>query len=209
MAVNDVYRARVCVYTDTQIGLNTLYFRETITGDPVDPLLSLANALDAAFETPLKAWMSPKARYRGVEVRLVDPTLGLPFPATTNDGPGVTGLVNIPQQVSGVVSYYTAIVNKSGRGRSYIPFPNDTSSNDEGYINNAGLALLQAVLTPYIANYVIPGFSMPSTYEPVHRRSAGTPGVFLYDTIILSEARKRFGTQRRRGQYGRQNVPPF
>lgn len=208
MAVGDVYKVRMVNYTNQQIGLTTFYAVETVaTALMPDASLRIASLMDVALSATMKAWMSPSASYRGVDCRLVSPTLGLPNIAIGNDGPGAAAGSNLPQQVSGLIASYSNPPSRRMRGRFYIPFPSDTWSDLNGYLNAAGVAALQNVQS-VIAATIVAGGVDPGQWQVQHRYKSG-PATFAYTSIIYYTSRDRFATQRRRGQYGRRNIPPF
>lgn len=211
MALNDIYKVRIVCNTDTQIGMNVTYWKEVLTGDPVVPALSFALALDAILAPLYRGFMSPDALYRGLDCQLISPTVGLAFTSVGNTGAGSAGGANIPQQVSGLLAWKSVPASRASRGRTYIPFPSTSFSDPTGYMLPAGQAALDAIRAALVATCVVPGATIPSQYQMVHRQKtgAGPPPTFSYNTIVEGLSRDRFATQRRRGQYGRRNLPPF
>lgn len=215
-AVGSNYQVQVCCYTPTQISLNTSYWQVTAIGAGTDMSVSaMAVGFDTVFKDVYKPWMSPQATYRGVQVKWLPATL-IPqagYAAVTNDGPGTAAGLNLPTQVSGVITWRTALAGRRYRGRIYPGFPSDTWADNGGNLSVAGQTQLAIIATAYSVPVVIAGVGgVQDVTFALQVRSfllIGPPRQYSYFPTTGWTARTRFATQRRRGQYGRQNALPY
>lgn len=219
MAIGDIWRIKALCYDTTllQIQLNNMYFVVVSDTGAGPPALNVAQAFDVVVAPLYKALMSANSKYRGVQAQFIgQPPLLPQIPVDThaNDGPGVgAGANTVPAQVSGVVSWKTALAGKHYRGRIYPGFLDTGFVDTWGEITNAGVAALQALGNAWATNRSVtygPSIAnLQLVVQGVFRDAMGIVTSVAYQRVVSALARNRLGTQRRRGQYGRNNPLPW
>lgn len=204
MAVGDILQSRIETSFGTQSSQNIRHWRVSAEVAPAATHAQIAANLDTSIAPLYKAVLSTSATYRGVAVRRI-----FPLPPTieaianANLGAGTIAGDPLPKQTAGVVTFRTALAGRKFRGRFYAAFPAESDNNASTLPSNAyvaGLALLGGVFT---LSRTIPNGAGSTTIDPViwHRRTS------TFDVITNIVARTIWGTQRRRGDYGRPNPP--
>lgn len=202
LQLNDVWEAKfICVLGD-QVSQNVLHYRITaLAGTPTDVML--AAALDTNFNLLYKALMSVQAQYRGVIVQRVNP-LPRTYAAFTIANAGVGALAGdpLPKQTCGVLTKRTVFAGAKFRGRLYIPFPSEGVSDapsgrpSAGYLGSAAL-LGVGVQTPI----PVGGGGNTCTAIPCIHHGGGATS-----DITTCDPRPYWATQRRRSDFGSQNI---
>ena len=122
---------------------------------------------------------------------------------------GTAGTTPIPTQVAGMVSFYCEDGGRKGRGRSYIPFPDQasnvaaTDTPITAYVNNLDL-FAAAVLGP---NEISSGPNTLTLNGGLFDQYS--PSIPVFRPFVTWISRRRWATQRKRGNYGRANANPF
>lgn len=206
--LGDVYEVKFASQCAGQAGINvTHWVCNTVTGGGALDT-TFASVLDTAMAPLYKLVMGANATYYGVRVQRISPLpKSLPVVAAGFTGIGGAGPGCLPTQVSGIITWQSAVAGRKYRGRSYVPFP---YSGAQDTVLDAPTAAYKAALQN-LAN------GMAGPYTPAtgggtsfmlaciwHRLSATvTP-------ITNGRANQKFATQRRRGNYGAANAyPPF
>jgi len=167
--------------------------------------LDCAEIFDTALAPLYKAIMSPTTNYDGTEVSIINRT---PKPITQkwtlNSGPGTIGTKTLPTQVAGIISWGTAFAGRAFRGRSYIPNLADGWKSTGGipttFFQTAMAALASSILGR--TSFTDIG-TANATFILFHRRTLGFNLMLSYDIPL------KFATQRRRGNYGKNRIPPI
>jgi len=185
-----------------QRGLNVVHYLVGGTLGLVTQLSEIATALRTAVDTKALAIVPAAVEFAGVSAQLIDP---LPVSARWSGGgptgPGTFAGVPGPKQVTMVVTKQTEFAGRSERGRCYVPFPSKDAEDTDGTPTDAYLLKVQDLYDYILGNLT---FTVPSggaTLVPViwHRESRTTTRLYA---IRYND---KFGTQRRRGDYGRPN----
>jgi hypothetical protein len=121
-----------------------------------------------------------------------------------------TGGANLgPTQNSGVISKHTALAGRPFRGRNYIPFPWPAAIDANGAPTGAYSSLLNLLCAKLDTVLTVTGALGSATLVQTiyHAKGYGRPPAFQHTTTrtVGTFASGRYGTQRRRGEYGRQN----
>lgn len=196
---------RVVARVGVQAAINVLHFSVTAsTGSGVTEA-EAAEALDDTWHDEYKAVMSILTSYRGVSVQKDGGTPpGVPFAHVGNYAEGAVAGNLMPTQVTGLIAWRTALTGHANRGRSYIPFPSasDSTAGDvptADYVTRLG-TLAAAIIGPH----VLVGGGGTATLKLAVRQAGGG-----HNLVTSFVARPKFGTQRRRGAFGRPNDSPF
>lgn len=217
LKLGDFVRVRTYCYLDTQFQLsvnNLDYIVGAVGGNPATDV-DVADQVDAAVAGPYKDLMTASCHYRGVQVstlNVTEPYLTRTNPVSANAGVGAGVATGgpMPGQVSGIISLRSDRGGRAGRGRTYVGFPGVTHDDGAGNPTGAYVTLLLA-----LANQIAVGLSIS-----VGGRTATLARVLLHtknkfgitpppDGITSFTANAKWATQRRRGDYGRQNSPPI
>jgi hypothetical protein len=207
--LGDILQVNFLTYQRGQEGVTTSHWRvENFTG--LNPTLEeLVTAADGDLSTQFKMMPNATCIYAATTLRRINtiPVSVLYF-ERGNTGVCTGGAHPLPQQVSGLVSFYSNVAGGTGRGRQYIPFPAVTDVDNVAperptaiYVGNlngwAGL-----MIGPRTWGYN-GGLDTCTVAGVIWSRKANT---FRYMTVGL--ARTIWATQRRRGDYGRPNPVP-
>jgi len=205
-AVADVVQMRIVTGMQQQIGVNVLtYVCTAITGASktyADGALRFSTLLNAA----VKALIVNTATYRGIGVRKIFPNpKSIEYSDVSLTGVGTAGASGLPKQVAGLLRKGTDRPGVQGRGRVYIPFP-AASDNSTSQAPIAGYVTRLNTLGTALAAVVIVGTAPDTaTLKPViwdreHFQSTDVASLI---------GQPYWGTQRRRGDYGKANIYPF
>jgi hypothetical protein len=207
MAIGDVYRCVLVTRNATQEGITTHYFIVLTSSAPGILQADVAKGIDSTLNAAMKALMYNGATYDGASAQKVVPPLGLlPSIWAASAGPGTAGATALPTQTAGVITWQSVFAGRGNRGRSYIPFPASADDTGDGTPTAGYVTRLLAYKTALLAGFTVTDGLATETLGPiVWHKKTGLPG----PTIFSARANARWGTQRRRGGYGRVNVPPF
>lgn len=203
----EVLRVTYVMQLALQAGLNNMHFRVSDSTGLGASLTEIATALGDAAEEEYADCITSEAQFRGTLVHAFQAT---PQPAPgrySNVINGTQGLTPLPTQVAGILSFVTDYAGPGGRGRIFIPFPDEAQNNaarqpSAGWIANVTLLAIELTAPLLVVGaggscYVNPGiWHVPEDGFPTFRPITG---------YIV---RTRWGTQRRRGDYGQTNLPP-
>lgn len=205
ITTNSIWRARVACYLPNQASINVLHYIATASAGAGGTDTTFAAGLDSLLAPLMKAVLNEAAFYRGVSVQRIFPApTTIPAIVTVNDGAGeVTGDL-LPAQVCGVITKQTPYAGPQFRGRMYCPFPGEADNTGNaptaGYgarLDDIALALLDVIVAG------AGGDTSDMTPCLYHRGDGSITLLTATRTNLL------WGTQRRRGNYGRLNNPPF
>lgn len=204
----DIMLATLACFNTNQVGLNnTHWLALSHTGVGADDE-DLALYLDTTLAPMYKLYLGAQASWYGVRVQK---QLPLPKPVAAISagfiGPGTGSAATLPGQAAAVMTKRTLLAGRAYRGRIYLPFAAQAMNNaTTNKPEPAAMALFNAIGTALAGNITVGTVPNQTVLQPVlfHRRT-GT-------TTPLQEmtAAGAWGTQKRRGNYGRPNVyPPF
>lgn len=203
MAQGDLHETVAVCATADQAGLNVRHWFEDIQSGNGATLPEFVAALSTLVAPAYKELLNENARYVGMTAKRVRP---LPPSATFSsaDGAGV-GLRPgdlLPKQVAGLISYVPDPLFGSEKGRSYVPFPSEISSDSLGKPTTTYTADLLILGNIYATVLAVVGAAGTSLYVPsIFTRSTGDFG-----PIQIAQAAARWATQRRRGDFGQPNI---
>lgn len=207
LAVGSIYEITVGCYAFGQAGINKRMIVCNTVGAGIPPTEGdLADDLDDLFAPLYKAVMHGSATYYGVKVQKVYPApVTIATVNSDNTGIGTAGADPMPGQVAGVITYTTDFIGRNSRGRNYIPFPAEADNSNllniptDGYV--ARLVAIAAVFTDELEIGASPD-NATLTWCLANTETGGTT------ELTGSRANQKWGTQRRRGDYGSKNPYP-
>jgi len=212
-AAGDILQIRVGCSTATQEGLNVLHYRVAATANGGLSLQNIADQLDANFAAVWKNWMPASAQYRGVGATNISGERTNEFIAITRAGPGIALGDLLPTQVTGLITFRTELAGRHFRGRMYPPFPSEGFTGPDATMNATGTAAIVAIGTVVGPSRTLTVGAVADTLALVvlHRPTPARPipPASLTTDVTTITPILGFATQRRRGDFGRQNQPPF
>jgi hypothetical protein len=208
----DIVETRTLCATIDQIGLNVIHWRTAVVANGGVTLAELAERIDADVAAVYRNWIGSTATYRGVGARNLTGDLTIEYHAVTRQGPGLVGGI-LPGQVSGLIALQTLSAGRHFRGRIYPPFPNGSSANSAGEMIPGAVLNLEAIAAAYGIGKTISVGIRQSVFAMciLHRSTLARPIPPASRTTDVSNTvtRSRWATQRRRGDFGETNIPPF
>lgn len=205
-------------YYNNQVGLNVHHMLvQSVAGAMSD--LDLAYA---AMETPVggnpisdqyRDIVGPDASLLGASAQIIYPDRYVIQSWTVGAGIGTDIGNQLPSQVAGLVSKYGQEATRRARGRNYYPFPTDNALFG-GTADGPGPIYVQKCVD--IATFFM-GNPLGTIWNGI---TSGDEAnlveiVFNLTSPITSNVVNRvvgrpyWATQRRRGDFGRTNLPPF
>jgi len=170
----------------------------------------LAQLLIAVFDVEVPPTMGATATGGDCIVELLDPATGRVLQSSLGlsaDPAGTGGADTVPTQVAAVVAKKTGLAGPGKRGRLFWPFLPASGITPTGEL---GLALKGDIEAACAAMFSTQTYTVgPSsiTTVPVLIKSDPLPHALLLTDISVFEATGKLGTQKRRGDYGKPNLP--
>lgn len=204
MAVNDMYAVVAQSTIGVQTAVNTWHYRIVSESAPGLTATGLAARWIVLFAAAYKAILCSAATYRGLTVQKVSGALPLFLPTPDVTAAGVGGVAGdaLPTQSCGVVTWQSVLSGRRNRGRSYIPFPSETSNNATGQPTAAYITLMKTFADLNDAGWTVTLGAETYNMQLAIWRVARVVG----PDLINNRCNVRWGTQRRRGDYGASNV---
>jgi len=209
LALNDLIEVKLFCTAPTvnQVSVNILrYLITAVTGASVTDVEAV-DALSLTFSGDVKALLNNNANYFGMTLCRLKP---LPrttvTTSTSGNGAGTRSGDLAPAQLSAVLTKRTGKAGRRFRGRFYVPFPSQsdietTSLPKAIYTADADTLGANIALVQVIIGGGGTASMTPIVYSPI------TPDL---TPITNCTGALKFGTQRRRGEFGRTNlIPPF
>jgi hypothetical protein len=205
--LNDVIEIKTYCQNSEQMSVNTFHaVANPIFGGGVNQA-TIAAKWDSLVAPLLKPMMAPDSTYYGVSVAKI-----WPLPRTAFDisiagrGAGTAAPPSLPRQTSFPFTLTTSGAGRNQRGRWFIAFP-AAAFNAAGGVPTAAYLLLVAPLVTQVGGGFLAGSLVTGTTMTTilwHSRTK------TFDTVTgANPAVLKWGTQRRRGSYGRPNSVPF
>jgi hypothetical protein len=198
------YQVRVIAQLDAQVSFNVMGWQCTgITGTGCT-MAELASNLRANMIATYPALLTSVAQFRGVGAQQAYP----PKDAESYAGgaiPGTAGAVPLPKQIAGVLSFYDGLAGPKHRGRFYLPFPSTAQNTADGVPTAAYVTAVAAWAAGWNAGIHVVGAGGTADFLPhiLHRLTLNGTQATRY------AARAIWGTQKKRGDYGRTNISPI
>jgi hypothetical protein len=167
----------------------------------------LAAQLDLDLGPLLNAVSYNSADYLGTRVRRMRP-VGTDSWATNNasGGNGTAGAVALPTQCAPLISFRSDTLGKAGEGRMYTPFPSASDVVGNGVCSAGLITRLSALGSYFVTPLVVTAGGSSMTFFCSPFKVGQTGPLSPYTQAIVAGV---FATQKRRGAYGRTNLPPF
>jgi len=202
--VGQVLLVRVYNQLFSQIAINTMHFRvQETTGTPT--VTDVAAHFDNALAPLYKQVMPAQANYLGIGVTIVLPTpRSIEFLSNLEPGVGTASGSPMPSQCCGVISCSTNLAGPKNRGRIYIPFPATSFASTDESPSTAYYGFLGLICDETDQVSIVSGGDEIELKRIIYPG----PGTTLWD-VERVVPKDKWGTQRRRGDYGALNQSPF
>jgi len=204
--IGQVLRVNVTCYStpSTQLGLMVHYYSVAAVTGTGSTLGACLTTLNSVLAIAVKDCLNANATFRGLQGWIIEPPpTSAPAYEASSAGPGTVLGDGLPLQVSGVIGIYTAFAGREWRGRKYMPFAGEADNAAGGGPLPAYVTRLQHLADQMLLTTPV-GAANGVTLVPVLRH----PSTRLTTAITAMTARPFWGTQRRRGMFGRSNAPP-
>lgn len=206
MAINVGSRLEIvnyCVCGD-QAALNVLHYLVTATSAPDLSEQLVLDAYTAFQKVPYANAISGDASFQGSSLRKETAGVWGGYYYARDPALGV-GDTCMPRQTTGIITWRSPVGGRSGRGRSYIPFPGESWNKAEGKPEAAYITLLTTLGNKLrvLTGLVLADANTIDMTVYIRKKSDGS--VSLTDRYSVPA---KFATQRRRGSYGRPNRVP-
>jgi hypothetical protein len=192
---------------DGQVALPSIYYQGGFVSGSGGTIADLIGQLDVIAGTDLLAIMANAAAYRGVLGQRIFP---LPITVRETDsgsaGNGTGGATLAPMQAAPVIGWETPLAGPSQRGRFYVPF----MPGDKVNVTTGELAVLYHGAVQTFANDLVTvAIAGTGGNQTVVNQVIWHRNLLNADIISAGVARFKIGTQKRRGNYGKQNLSPI
>lgn len=201
----EIVRARWYCFYDSQIAINQMFYEcvNAVGSSATDQVAAARLDLLAASVYP--AILPNVANYLGASVQIVAGTLYPLVTSNANAVAGADGSAPLPTQNCGIITKNVLAAGKGRKGRLYMPFPTVAfnAANDRptlAYQANMGTwaaTLVTGAITVGGGGNTID--LVPIVYNPADPAKK--------TNIIGATVKPLWATQRRRGDYGRTNLP--
>jgi hypothetical protein len=205
-AVGDIVRVTIAAtFPGPQVLECNMHFL-CATADGTDRTGTLGAGVYDIFLANLLELMSEDTSLYGWRAAIVNRT---PTPAPkTGVGvqPGLAALPPLPSQARPLLRWRTSLGGRKYRGRIFLPPGDQTQITTTGSPSIDYQVAMAALGTALVS---------PLTYGTaqynlvIAHRTPGTPPTYTTTPVITFDVAGQFGTQRRSGQTGRTNGPPW
>lgn len=207
LAVGQTYLAVSVMLQQQQTAIQRRYFRCTATTGTGATTADAANLLDTTLGPVYIGLINNNASYLGTSVRKV--SLPGPFLAAAvsvlNAGVGTAGAIAQAKQTAGLIRFRTDFIGKKQRGRAFVPFP--ASADDAG--NGVPTAGYMTRLNNLASQIILPFVAGAGVNTATLNACLFVPKTGAFSPITFGLGYPAWATQRRRGDFGRTNTPPF
>lgn len=205
VAANDRLEVKFYCKSEGQFSVNTVHYRvDTVAGTSVTDA-AVATKMSQYFNGRIMDVLSDGASFMGVTAQIIKPTRRPKILDTTGAGTGQFSGDQLPRQVCGLIKKQTALADRHGRGRFYVPFPPETANQPNGVPSAAYLSLLDDLATLLDDTIIVGSGGNTADLKPV-----------VYDRklniavdITLCSPASYWATQRRRSDVRGGDRPPF
>lgn len=204
---HEVYRLSIYATMQQQQSCNSIAFqiRNVVGGNLTDQ--DAVNLLNTALDPLFVAIISARATMDGYTLRRIYTPNVDSTPVTKFSLSGVAGAVAgdpLPKQVAGLISFYSEVAGRRGRGRMFLPFPAE-SQNDATSAPTAGyVADVDVIATYFSQSHTLTVGA--NTVDVYFGNWIGGDNVNIYTTHRTHDL---WASQRRRGSFGQTYPNPF
>jgi hypothetical protein len=201
MAVGDIYQVQIFYNIGSELTMNVMHWKETVSSTDPIPAETVGKMIHNLWTTHYATNLfSNEARVTLIQVRRIKPTAGIPstliigtatYPTIQGTGAGDP----LPSTSAALVSLYTDVFTKSGRGRVYLPGVASGTQND-GQILETPLGLLDSFAQEFKADQVAVAGGTGEWHCVVFSRKLGTSQeveqVIPHSNLATQRGRRNF-----------------
>jgi hypothetical protein len=204
----DIIQVRVTCSEGNQISQNVLHYLLTVTGGGGMTQLQIATAFQNVVSPTYRQMMPATAFFEGVRVQNLSPPMAVAAETNLHNAGTATGN-GMPRQASALIRTHTEFAGKKNRGRVYVGLLSSVFLDPGGILNGAGFALVSNLAT--LIGPTVPlafgGQTVNLALGVRHPNLPAPPGTPSLTLVSSVEPTAFLATQRRRGDFGRTNVP--
>jgi len=202
MAIGDIYQAQIHYNIGSERTMNVVHWVETVTCTDTIPARTVAEMCYSLWDGFIATTLfSDETNVILFQTRRILPTAGVPatlivgatgFPAITGTGTAAP----VPSTSAGLISLYTDLNDKNGRGRIYFPGIQGAAQND-GQLIAGAIAQIETIGDTFEADIV----PLPPLTGEFH--------LVVYSRALAAgnEVRQGIGHSNLASQRGRRNFP--
>lgn len=210
----DIIQVRAVCFTITQIALNVTHWRVVSTAGAGQTLLQIAAKISTDVSAAYKALMNPNASFRGIGCTNLTGVRTVEEAYVADAGPGsIAGFALVPHQVTALISFRTGSAGRHFQGRIYPGFLSSSYVGAEGELTVGGRTAVETLRVGYglVKTVALGGDQATIQLVLLHRPTPSRPiPPNSQSTDVTSSLRSEgLATQRRRGDFGKTNQPPF
>jgi hypothetical protein len=202
--IGSVLELKAYTRLQSQNGINVLHYRVSALIGPAISDQAIVSVLDGAAAPLYQAWLPATARYSGLRLQIIAP---LPVQAaviaTADAGAGSVASDALPAQTALVVTKRTVLAGRRNRGRAYLPFWPESMNDANGQPTAAAIGLATDWATFFLNPINVAVGPSTVTLTPVLFRKLTLTTVDLFS----AQVRVQWGTQRRRSQINKGDIP--
>lgn len=204
--INDVFQVRIVSFLGVQFAYNVLHYEVVTKGGDGAPLSEIAAAMSSVLLPSYFPLLVSTATVKGVDVQKIWPLpISVLHPYPDDGGLGTAEGDALPKQTCGVVTKRTLKAGPHYRGRVYIPFPAETDNTSAG-VPTAGYLTKLDDWAQVADDTVLAedGADTNALLPVIYNR-------LTHETTVIDRCvrRTKWGTQRRRGDFGAANLDPW
>jgi len=210
-AVGDLLQIRTVCYTTQQIAMNVLHYEVVATAGVPLTLAQVALLFNTRMAALYKSMMPTTARWRGCDVQNLMPPATLRYAATASDGVGAQGDRLTPTQTSLLIRTQGNFAGRAFIGHVYPGLITDFYIDADGALTAGGLAALDNLKAGLGPAFAMVGDTGQISLNLVirHPNTLGPIIMPVWTRVQEMISLAFVATQRRRGEFGAHNVPPF
>lgn len=199
------YQIKVYCQQNDQIGINVRYYTVDSSSGGGLTEQQMVDALSAKYGPMYKTYLPSAARYLGATIQRAAVPMSEPlFVSTTGAGTGEIEADPIPLQAALLVSLYAAAAGRKGRGRMYLPFWSEAHNGVDGKPTIVATDIAVSIGLLFSQSQTLINGSASNVVAPQLWERTGN----VFRPITRQAVAAKWATQRRRGNYGRQNPIP-
>lgn len=210
IGIGNILHVQVLTLLQSQLGVNTYDFVASDVTNQIE-VQDAADDISTYYGLLYKPLLSTHASYRGVRVQLrTETSLFQPVYSILEQGQGDVLGDPLPKQCAGVITRRTAKSGRKFQGRIYVPFPGEADNDpNSGRPSGNYITRLTALAPGTYDSLNVASGTGSAVLQQVHFLPGLVPTLLTSEPYVSATPRAYWATQRRRGDYGPQNVSPI